>query len=41
LQVPAKAGACTERVVEIREGQYNRARGAAKAEAGESLIDAL
>jgi len=41
LQGPAKAGACTERVVEIREGQYNRARDAAKAEAGESLIDAL
>jgi len=41
LQVPAKAGACTERVVEIREGQYNRARGAARTEAGESLIDAL
>jgi len=41
LQIPAKAGACTERVVEIWEGQYNRARGAAKAEAGESLINAL
>jgi len=41
LQIPAKAGACTERVVEICEGQYNRARGAAKTEAGESLINAL
>ena len=39
--VPEKAGACTERVIDIRQKQFDRARGDAKTEAGEALVDAL
>ena len=39
--VPGEAVACAERVVAIREVAYNRARGEARAAAGEALVDAL
>ena len=39
--VPEKAGACAERVADIRQKQFDRSRGDAKTEAGEVLIDAL
>ncbi|HUU11550.1 MAG TPA: hypothetical protein VM431_13570, partial [Phycisphaerae bacterium] len=38
---PEKASACAERIVAVCEARYARARGTAKAEAGESLIESL
>ena len=40
-QVPDKAAACTERVVGIRQKQFDRSRGADRSAAGEALVDAL
>lgn len=38
---PEKAGACAARSLSIRQKQYERARGRAKVEAADALIDAL
>lgn len=40
-QVPDKAAACGERVVGIRQKQFDRSRGPDRSAAGEALIDAL
>ena len=40
-QVPEKAGACAERVLTIRQKQFEVSRGAERPAAGEALIDAL
>jgi len=40
-QIPSKAGACAERVVEVREKQYAAADAEGKAAAGDALIDAM
>ena len=40
-EVPEKAGACAERIVEIRQKHFARSRGEARTEAGEALIEAL
>ncbi len=40
-QIPDRAAACAERVVEIRQKQFNASRGDARPPAAEALIDAL
>jgi len=40
-QIPSKAGACAERVVEVRERQYAAADAEGKAAARDALIDAM
>ncbi len=40
-RVPDKAAACAERVVGIRQKQFDRSRGPDRSSAGEALIDAL
>jgi len=40
-QVPDRAGACAERIVQIRQRQFDRSRGDDRPAAGEALIDAL
>jgi len=40
-RTPAKASACWERIVALRQKQYETARGAARPEAAEGLVEAL
>ncbi len=39
--VPARAGLCADRIVDIRQRQFDAAKGDARPAAGESLIDAI
>ena len=40
-RLPDKAGACAEKVVKVRQGQYDLSRGPARTKAGNDLIEAL